>query len=245
MLKEIYIQKNSAIHRLDFWVKIISLLIILPLVSFIAKPVYLFFPCMLFATLLFFSKIGFNKFWIQSRNYLIPVTIGLLIMSLIFTFGNLTFRIIEGLILTVRFSLLISYGMLFSMITNPIEIPAGFLRAKIPHKYGVTLMVGYRMMPLLTSKISKIVQAQKARGASFNFSLRKPYKFFFQIGSLIVPLLHSTLDMSVKLSDALISRGYDPNGKITIPNKNWGFLDFSLLTISILLLIIPLFTAIF
>lgn len=236
MLKEIYVQKNSIIHELDFWAKLSSLLIILPLVLFLIKATYLIFPCAIFFFLLIFSKIGFMKFWTQSKSYLIPITLGLLTMSFIFTVGSPLYRLTEGVVLTARFALLISFGMLFSMTTNPIEIPAGFLRAKIPHKYGVTLMVGYRMMPLLTSKISKIIQAQKSRGASYSFSFKKPEKFIFQIGSLIVPLLHSTLDMSVKLSDALISRGYDPNGKITVPKNSWRVYDYCVVTLSVVLL---------
>ena len=53
------------------------------------------------------------------------------------------------------------------MVTNPIEFPMGFLQVGIPHRFGVTLMVGYRMMPLLSKKISTIIDAQKSRGAEF------------------------------------------------------------------------------
>jgi energy-coupling factor transporter transmembrane protein EcfT len=89
------------------------------------------------------------------------------------------------------------------------------------------------MMPLISNKISVIVAAQKARGASFRFSLSKIELFFKQLFSLIIPILHATLEMSVRLSDALISRGYDPDGKISYPTNKWGFYDYGLTFISL------------
>lgn len=238
MFKEIYVKKSSAVHKLDFWVKFICLLIILPLSAFITKPTLLMLLGILFTILLFASNIGLKKFWRLAKGYLVPITLGLLMLSLLFTSGDLQLRFSEGMILSLRFVLLISFGMLFSMVTNPIEFPAGFLRAKIPHRYGVTLMVGYRMMPLLSQKITTIVDAQKARGASFRPSLRRLDKFIFQLISLIVPLLHATLEMSVRLSDALISRGYNPEGKITVPIKKLGVYDFLIASVSIFILVL-------
>lgn len=240
MLKQIYIPKKSFVHNIDLWTKLVSLLIIFPLIAFLAKPQILLLVIIIFGFLLLFSKVGLKVFWQQARNYLIPISIGLLVLSLIFTPGSLFIKIIAALELSMRFAIFISFGLFFSMVTNPIEFPAGFLRVKIPHRYGVTLMVAYRMMPLLSKKIATIMEAQKARGASFKFSVPKIDRFFLQISSLMVPLLHSTLEMSVRLSDALISRGYNPNGKITVPSKKWSFFDFSLILISLLLLLITI-----
>jgi energy-coupling factor transporter transmembrane protein EcfT len=136
--------------------------------------------------------------------------------------------------------LLISFGILFSLITNPIEFPTGFMQIGIPHKFGVTLMVGYRMMPLLSNKINTVIDAQKARGADFKFRLNKISDFFTRIFSLIIPIIHSTLETSVRLSDTLISRGYDPDGKITKPRTVFSIPDFLIIGISILILVISL-----
>jgi energy-coupling factor transporter transmembrane protein EcfT len=240
MIKQTYIERHSIVHELDFWTKFICLLIILPLASFLINIEYLGFLLLFLFVLVIASKIGFGKFWREVRHYIVPITLGLTLLSLVFSEGNINQRLFSGLALAIRFSLLISYGFLFSMVTNPVEIPAGFMRAKIPHKYGVTLMVGYRMMPLLTNKITTIIQAQKARGASFRFSIKKIKKFFLQLTSLIVPLLHSTLEMSVRLSDALISRGYNPDKPITIPKKKWSVYDFGFTVFSMFALIISL-----
>lgn len=240
MIKDLYIQRASLVHELDFWAKILSLLVFFPLAAFLASPPLLILIGSILIGLLILSKIGVKKFWNRTKSYLIAISVGLLALSLLFTPGSLQFKILEGVELSIRFASLITFGMLFSMVTNPIEIPTGFLRAKLPHKYGVTLMVGYRMMPLLTDKISSIMSAQKSRGASFKFSLKTPNKFFKQMLSLVVPLLHATLEMSVRLSDALISRGYNPEGKITVPNRKLSKTDLGLIFLSITTLVISI-----
>jgi energy-coupling factor transporter transmembrane protein EcfT len=219
--------------KLDFWAKIISILIFLPLSAFLVQPKFLIFSLIALAVIFLALKISFRSFLQQSKNYIIPLTIGLMVLSLIFTPGDITSRLMVGTLLSIRFTLLISFGIIFSMITNPTEFPSGFIRVGVPHKYGVTLMVGYRMMPLISEKISAIVSAQKARGTSFRFSLSKTRLLFKQLLSLIIPVLHATLEMSVRLSDALISRGYDPDGKISYPTNKWSLYDYGLTFISL------------
>jgi len=240
MIKNIYIQKSSIIHNVDFWPKFIVFLILFPLTAFMAKTKILILLGIILVAIIIASKIDLKKFLREIKNYVIPITIGITILALFFRPGSINVRLLQGAELSLRFALLIAFGIFFSMVTNPIEIPVGFLRAKIPHKYGVTLMVGYRMMPLISRKITTIIQAQKARGASFRPSLKKINKFFLQLTSLIIPSIYATLDMSVKLSDALISRGYNPEGKITVPTKKWNIYDFCLISLSVLILIVSL-----
>lgn len=238
MFVNTFIEKQSIVYDLNFWTKLVCFSLLLPLASFLSPTDLLPLLTAIFILVFLLSKINFLNFWKSVRVYILSITVGLAALSTIFYTGALQERIIYGAVLAVRFSLLISFGVLFSMVTNPIEIPSGFMQARIPHKYGVTLMVAYRMMPLLSKKITTIVNAQKARGASFKFSVKHLGKFFYQLASLMVPLLHSTLEMSVRLSDALISRGYDPDGEITITPAKSSFYDFLLVTLSTFALII-------
>lgn len=237
MIKQLFVQKASVIHDLDFWTKFLCLLLLFPLSTFIAPVKFLPLLIAIFIAILLLSKIGLEKFWQNTRLYHIPITIGVVLLSLVFSPGVLQERFLYGAILAIRFILLISFGVLFSMVTNPIEIPGGFLRAKLPHKYGITLMVGYRMMPLISDKIATIIDAQKARGAEIKLSLKALPKLPPIFASLLVPILHSTLETSVRLSDTLISRGYNPDGKITVPRTKLGILDVFLLIGSLLILV--------
>jgi energy-coupling factor transporter transmembrane protein EcfT len=210
MLTNLYIQRQSVIHSLNFWTKFLGFSLVLPLLAFIAPPRILLVLLGFLFIILFLGKISFRKFWSLIKLYAISLTIGVIILSVLFSTP------LEGLVLALRFNLLIAFGILFAAVTNPIEIPSGFLQTRIPHKYGVTLMVGYRLMPLLSQKIQTIIDAQRTRGA------RVSPAFFT---NLAIPVLHSTLETSVRLSDALISRGYDPNGRITLLPSKFGRQD--------------------
>jgi len=236
MIKDFYIPKSSALHDLNFWTKFFCFLLLLPLAGFLAPAVLLPIIIVLFIIFLTISKINFKKFWGLTKIYFIHITIGVVILSLLFSAGSFSMRLWEGIILALRFITLISFGMLFSMITNPIEIPGGLLKAKIPHKYGITVMVAFRMLPLISQKIKNIVDAQKARGADFKISLQLPSHAI----ALMVPVLHSTLETSVKLSDTLISRGYNPDGKITIPPQEIKAADGLIAFLAIVILLISL-----
>lgn len=236
MIKPLFIQKASVVHALNFWTKFLCLLLLLPLSAFVSPAKFLPIIALGFIILLLVSKIGAEKFWQNTKLYHIPITIGIILLSLAFSPGMLKARLLTGLILAIRFILLISFGVLFSMVTNPIEIPGGFLQARLPHKYGITLMVGYRMMPLISDKISKVIDAQRARGADIKLSFKNLPKLVPLVSSLMVPILHSTLETSVRLSDTLISRGYNPDGKITVPPTKLGLSDFLFLAGSFLIL---------
>lgn len=237
-MKELYVEKTSLIHSLDFWTKFLCLLLLIPLSGFIASWKLLPAVFLFFIILMVLSKISFRTFWNSMKLYSIAITAGVIILALLFSQGSLMNRLIEGLILSIRFIVLISLGILFAMVTNPIEIPLGLMRVKIPHKYGITVMVAFRMFPLITQKIGNIVDAQRARGARLEFSMRGLPKFFPQVASLMVPALYSTLETSVKLSDTLLSRGYNPDGKITLPPGKFKKSDYYVLVLSVALLII-------
>jgi len=162
MIKELYIKKESLIHKLNFWTKFLCLLLFLPLAGFLAPIKILPVLIIVFFYFLISSKIPFKKFWGLTKFYIIPITIGIIILALFFYKGPLEQRLLQSLILVIRFIILISFGVLFAMVTSPIEIPAGLLKVRIPHKYGITVMGAFRMLPLISQKIKSIIDAQRA-----------------------------------------------------------------------------------
>jgi len=237
MIKDIYIKKKSTIHNLDFWTKFLCILLILPLAGIISPLKILPIIVIFLFVFLITSRINLKTFWNITKSYNIPITISVVLLSLFLSEGTLTMRLTDGLIFALRFIILISFGVLFAMTTNPIEIPMGLMKARIPHKYGITVMVGYRMLPLISQRIGKVMDAQRARGGEISFSLRNFKGFVTRLISLMVPILHSTLESSVKLSETLISRGYNPNGKITLPPSRFKKNDYVFLAVSVLILL--------
>lgn len=236
-MKVLYIEKISLIHNLNFWTKLICLLVLMPISIFLAPLKLLLVIVLFFMILLFVSKIGLKKIWDITKLYNIPIIIGITLLAIIFSQETLLSRLIEGLILSVRFIMLICFGVLFVTVTNPIEIPAGMLKAKIPHKYGITVMTALRMLPLIDRQIKNVIDAQRARGLRLKPSIKSLPKLIPQFTSLMIPILHSVLEISIKLSDTLISRGYNPNGKITIPPSKLKTSDYILFLLSGVILV--------
>lgn len=236
-MKNFYIEKTSIIHNLNFWTKFICLLLLMPVSAFLAPPKLLLVIVFSFIILSLISKIELKKFWNASKLYNVSIVIGMTLLTLIFSNGTLLNRLIGGLVLSIRFIILICFGVLFAMITNPIEIPTGMLKAKIPHKYGITVMIAFRMLPLISQKIKNIIDAQRARGAKLKLSIRTLPELIPRLISLMVPILHSTLNISVEISDTLISRGYNPDSRITILPSKFKTGDYALFLFSGALLV--------
>lgn len=237
-MKELYIEKISLIHSLDFLTKFLCFLLLIPLTGFIVSWKLLPAVFLFLIILMVLSKISFRTFWKSTKLYIIVILVGLIVLSLAFFPGSLAEGLIKGLLLSIRFIVLISLGVLFAMVTNPIEIPLGLMRIKIPHRYGITVMVAFRMLPMITQNMKNIVDAQRARGAELELSIKGLFKFIPQISSFIIPTLHSTLETSLKFSDTLLSRGYNPNGRITLPPSRFKKSDYCVFILSVALLII-------
>jgi len=236
-MKDFYIEKTSIIHNLNFWTKFICLLLLMPISTFLAPTKLFLVIVAFFIVLLLISKINLKKFWDATKFYNVPIIISITLLALLFSHNILLNRLIEGLLLSTRFIILICFGVLFAMITNPIEIPTGMLKAKIPHKYGITVMIAFRMLPLISQKIKNIIDAQRARGAKLKLSIRTLPELIPRFISLMVPILHSTLNISVEISDTLISRGYNPDSRITIPPNKFKTGDYALFLFSGALLV--------
>ncbi|MHA1757332.1 MAG: energy-coupling factor transporter transmembrane component T family protein [Promethearchaeota archaeon] len=239
MSEQIFVEETSIIHDLGFWTKFICLLILLPLSCFLLNPLLLFLPLIVLVIMIFASKVGLCRFLSFSRNYFVAIIIGITLLGLIFYSGNIEQKLTDAAILAARFIILIGFGIMFSMVTKPIEIPWGMIEIKIPHKYGITLMVGFRLIPLIRKEFRSIIDAQKSRGAHLSIFF---FPRIFQIlKSIFLPLIYSTLNLSIKMSDTLIARGYNPHARMTIPPYKIKISDVIVFVFSIALLFFSLF----
>lgn len=239
MFEQLYLEGGSVLHNLDFWTKVLCLLILVPVAAFVASVWVLMLVSLYVLLLIVLSKVGPGTFWKHVRLYYLLLTVAIMTLSLVFSPGDLSARAVLGIALSVRFAVLTSLGILFSMITDPMEIPIGLLRAKAPHRYGVVMMAAFRMMPLIASKVTTVVEVQRARGARFSLSLRALPRLASELTSLVVPLVYATLETSIALSDTLLARGYDPDARsITVPPASVGKRDIAIAVVSTALLLL-------
>lgn len=237
-----YNKKVSYVHSLNFWTKFLCLLLLLPLSGFLASSRLLLIIGVISIALFILSKIGFRTFWDLTKLYIIPIVIGIVALELLFhEEGTLLQQLFNSLILSIRFAIFVYLGVLFATTTSPMEIPFGLMKVKIPHRFGIAVMIAFRMLPLISRKFQNVIDAQRARGARIEFSIQRLPSFLTQVIALITPVLHSTLETSVKFSETLISRGYNPNGRITIPPNKLKVMDGGLFLLSLMLLVLSIF----
>lgn len=229
MIGHLYSRKASVIHRANFWPKFLSLLMALPAAAIAGSLPVLGLTFFGFAALVCLTRIGLRRFWTASKIYLVAFTVSVVSLTLIFYRGDLVERLAQGVLLAIRFAVLVGSGVLFAMTTDPIEIPFGLLQLGLPHKYGVTLMVALRMFPLVSSRAQEVRDAQRARGLDLRLSLKALPSLPSHLVSLMVPLIYASLEKSVELSDTLTCRGYDPEGQMTTPPVRLGVIDMVLI----------------
>lgn len=231
----------SDVHSLNLWIKFSVLLMILPGVLFLIEPIFLFIPALFILFLIIASKINFFILWLQSRTFLFFFFIGTIIFSIFFGKGEFMNRLYDGLIWALRFDLVILSAIFLTIIIDPIEIPMAMNQIGIPHRFGITIMVAIRMIPLIKSGIVNVIFAQKARGLNWSINYKNITKFPFKLISLMVPIVFLSLEASVSLSDTLIARGYNPYGSITKRPFKWKKFDIYICIISILLILVFIF----
>lgn len=241
MVSGLFLGHKSPMRSLDFWTKFGCLLIALPSAAFLGSLPIVLLVLLISAILIRLSEVPVSVFWRHAKGYYISLTLGIMILSVLYSNGDLGSRVLNGLLLSLRFGILVTLGILFSMATDPMEIPIGLLRIRIPHRFGIVLMVGLRLMPLIMRKTTEVWDAQKVRGGKISLSPRGIRTLASRLLSLMVPVVYLTLEASVGMSDTLLSRGYDPDSPITIPPSHFNKSDIAMIFVSIAILFVAVF----
>lgn len=226
-----YYESNSFVHKLDPRTKLLFVIVFL-VATFVAKNIFAF--VLLVALTLFFviaSRVPLRVIF-KGLKPLIIIIIFTAVLNIFFTKGEnyLWGAVIipnfwrvdiywEGLfnagILVVRIvTLLIGTSLFFSYTTTPIELTDGIevglaplKKIKIPvHEFAMMMTIALRFIPTLIDETSKIMNAQKARGADFSSGgLIKRAKALIPI---IIPLFVSAFRRADELATAMECRCY-------------------------------------
>lgn len=120
----------------------------------------------------------------------------------------------QGALVFWRFSLLILFANLLTLTTSSSELIIGMERLLSPlkilripsHDIALMLSMALRFMPTLLEEMTRIKEAQMARGAVFD---QGPLKRRIRaVGSLTLPIILSSMRRADELSVAIEARGY-------------------------------------
>jgi len=233
MLESLYLARGEGVHKLNLWTKVFVFLILIPACAFVGAIWSL--PLLLLSTIAFivWTKIGLRLLWAYMRIYLIILLVSVITLSFIFSPGSPIDRFTTASMWLFRFGTVLLAAVVFSIATDPMEVPVGMVNIGIPHKFGVTLMVAIRMFPLIALNLRKVAQAQRSRGLQWGIRSGRWRFIFTNIMALIVPCVLTTLEASVALADTLTARGYSPDSKITKWPFTAGKIDWLFVGLSI------------
>ena len=226
-----YYENNSVIHRLDPRTKLFFVFVYI-IAIFVAKEIYAFALLTAIAILTVVISRVPVAIVLKGLKPVVIIVIFTAILNMFLTKGEGTpysFAVIpgfwtvtlykEGLInagvLALRIIiLLVETSVLFSYTTTPIELTDGLETAlaplkkiKVPvHEFAMMMTIALRFIPTLIEETSKIMDAQKARGADFSSGgLIKRAKALIPI---IIPLFISSFRRAEELATAMECRCY-------------------------------------
>src|SRR5690625_2888043 len=249
-----YVPGKSLIHKLDPRTKIIIIFFYV-IVVFFANNVMSYSLLSLFVAISIIITFIPLRFIIKG---LTPVWFLIIFTFLLHLFltkeGPVLFEIlsiqfhlggvIQGLVISLRFCLLILMTSLLTLTTTPIEITDAIesllnpmKRIKFPvHELALMMSISLRFIPTLMQETDKISKAQASRGVDFRTG---PVKERIKaIIPLLVPLLVSAFIQAEALAMAMEARGYQGGeGRTNLRELQYRKIDIGLFILFICVII--------
>lgn len=114
----------------------------------------------------------------------------------------------------LKYLTVIPVVLMFIVTTNPSEFAASLARIGISYKVGYSLAIALRYIPDVQNDFTKIKHAQEARGIEMSSKAPLPERIK-KMGSIIFPLLFSSMDRIDVVSNAMELRGFGKEKKRT------------------------------
>jgi len=217
-----YYAGNSVVHQCDPRSKIIASLLLMTALLVVEQTSSLILFSIIVFTGIYSSKIPLSFYAKNLRPFLWFILFTFLVHSF-FTDGKILINleivsitsegVINGLLFSVRFALLILLTGVLTFTTSPLDLTDGLekmfsplKKIKLPvQELVLMLTLTLRFIPILISEVERLKSAQLSRGISFNVKLTKRVK---NIASMILPLVVSSIQRAEDLAIAMESRSY-------------------------------------
>jgi len=142
----------------------------------------------------------------------------------------------RGLILALRFLIIVFSSMLFISITDPTLFAHSLTRLQIPYRYAFGLVLALRFLPIFDAETDLVRMSQRSRGITMEVG--SPSKLLRSLRFTFFPLLVSALSRIDTLANSMDTRGFGYRKTRTyLRESKWRVVDSFPLVLSILLLI--------
>jgi energy-coupling factor transport system permease protein len=158
----------------------------------------------------------------ETIGYLIPLAIPIIGGYFPITTGAIDF----GLVLTLRFMVLICVFQLFVISTQPRDIVHTMEHLKIPIDYTLMFLIALRFIPTLQIEGKRIHEAQLARGYNPGTGILGKVR---SVAPIIVPLVSNALARATVLGLTIDIRGYRTGTRTRIREFKFQARDYAMM----------------
>jgi len=220
-----YLQRKSFVHRLNPLTKFtVLILIVILTVTLVSDIIAL---CIFGFLLLGFIGAGISLHYAFGRlRRLLTLILLIALVQLLFTpYGAILFHLIPPLApgfgpffpittggisnafnLAFRLINIVLASALFVASTDPSRFAAALTSIRIPYRYGYTLVLALRLVPLFDEESNTVQSAQRARGIPVDQGVIRG--FLRRIRYTFMPMLFSALGRVDSLTLAMDGRGF-------------------------------------
>lgn len=216
---------SSPIHRLDARVKSVSLVVLMVTSFTVVRPAQLLLAIAGLAALVAASGVG-TRTTLRSALPIVPFALVVGVFNLFAMAGGERLAVAGPLVLTtagawaavlysVRLVVVVAFGAMLLLTTTPTALTDAFesllsplLRLGVPvHEIAMVLSLSLRFVPILADETQSVMDAQAARGGSFEEG--GPLSRVRALGAVLVPVFAGALRHAENLSRALDARCYE------------------------------------
>ncbi|KAF5091296.1 Energy-coupling factor transporter transmembrane protein EcfT [anaerobic digester metagenome] len=231
-----YIPGNSPLHHLN---PVTKLLLVILIVGLCVMSSQILFLCFLIVVLVFGALFsGLIKEIISQVPFLILLSFFLVLLtSLTVQEGDMLFTILPstepsvagfgitlggllfGVILSLRFIVMITAFQLFVIATKPSDLVTGLLAFRLPVDYVLMLLIALRFIPSLQLEAKRIHEAQLCRGYNPGTGVSGKIR---SMKPIMIPLVANSLAKTQVLGLTLDMRGYRARKKLPLHKLIFG-----------------------
>ena len=219
-----YYPGSSFVHKCDPRTKILFLIVFIVAV-FLGQNFYALGACAgVFVLIALASKVPFGSM-LRSVKGVLFLLLFTSVLTLFFYKGGTTIfawkfiriakeGVYAALFLSARLFLLVLSSSVLTLTTTPVALTNGIesllsplKKIKFPvHELALIMSIALRFIPILTEETSRIMNAQKARGADFESG--KLTQRIKAVIPILIPLIISAFRRADELGDAMDARCY-------------------------------------
>ena len=224
VLVDVYVPKDTMLHRLDPRAKIIGALLLTVLCFFLTNIIFLAFLLIFLQVLIATTGIKWKSYrssvWLVARFSIILVLLwpffdkmGDPVLLDLWAYKVTLPALLRSSTVSLRLFVIASGWLILLISTRQGILVRGLVKLGCPYDFGISLSIGLRYIPNFIGVIEMIKGAQLSRG----LDLKKggPIMRARKLIPVLVPTFVIAIRTIEGLSSALVSRGYGASAERT------------------------------